>query len=61
LSGFPNAFLVSSTGVAPYAWALEATENFRTWQVLTRGTNSSVNVTVVTGGTPRLFFRLRSQ
>jgi hypothetical protein len=61
LSGFPNAFLISSTGVAPYAWALEATENFRTWQVLSRGTNSPVNVAVMTSGTPQLFFRLRRQ
>ena len=61
LSGFPSAFFISSTGVVPYAWALEATENFRTWRVLTQGTNSSVNVTVFTSGAPSLFFRLRSQ
>jgi hypothetical protein len=60
-SGFPNAFLLASTGVVPFAWVVEVTENLRTWKILTRGTNSAVNVTVVTSNTPQLFFRVRSQ
>jgi hypothetical protein len=61
LPGFSQAFNVASTGVVPYPWVLEATENFKSWRALFRGTNSAVNVTVFTVNTPALFFRLKRQ
>ncbi len=61
MRGFPNALFVSSTGLVPYSWVLEGTEDFKTWRTLFRGTNSAVNVTVAVYGVRSLFFRLKRQ
>ena len=58
---FSNGFVIASAAIVPTAWALEATVDFRTWKVVARGTNSSVNVSVAGTGPPALFFRLKNQ
>lgn len=59
-AGFPNSFSVTATGVIPASWQLEASSDLTTWQGLTTGVESDVNVTVVVAARPALFFRLSS-
>jgi hypothetical protein len=60
VSGFPQAFAITSTGQAPAKWALEASEDLRTWRTVTLGTNSSPNITLVISSSDLLWFRLKS-
>jgi len=59
-SGFPNAFSISSAGAAPSPWALEASQDLKTWVALMIGTNSPASVAVVVSTAPSMFFRLNS-
>ena len=59
-SGFPNAFLISSAGAAPAPWALEASQDLKTWSTLTIGTYSPASVAVVVSAAPTMFFRVNS-
>ena len=61
LAGFSNAFQFTSAGTTPGPWVLQATEDFKTWWTLARGTNSPVNVVVVTYAEPAMFFRLAGE
>jgi hypothetical protein len=56
-----NTFSIASAmGTAPSSWALQASEDLKTWHSLATGTNPSVSVAVVVSTTQAMFFRLRS-
>jgi hypothetical protein len=61
VNGYPNAFTITSTGATPPRWALESSQDFKTWRTVTRGTNSAVNVTVANTNIPVRYFRLHGQ
>ena len=58
--GFPKAFLITSAGVTPSPWALEASQDGNVWRTVTTGTNSSVRVVAVVSSAPAMLFRLSS-
>ena len=58
--GFPKSFAITSTGQVPGPWALEASEDLRSWRTVTVGTNSSPNITLLVSSTQSLLFRLSS-
>ena len=60
VADFPKSFAITATGQTPAQWALEASEDLRTWHTVTVGTNSSPNITVLVSSTESLLFRLRS-
>ena len=59
VSGYPNAFVITSTGATPITWALESSQDFEIWRTVSRGTNSAVNFTVLTNNIPKRYFRLK--
>ncbi len=58
---FPTAFSIVSGSRTIAQWALEASEDLRTWRTLSQGTNSVPNVAVLISPPTARFFRLRSQ
>jgi hypothetical protein len=52
---------ITASGAVPERWALESSADLAAWSTLARGTNVPVNVSVVTAGAPKQFFRLKSQ
>jgi hypothetical protein len=58
ISGISNGVTITASPLAS-AWVLEASEDLRNWQPMASGSNSTVNSTVISGGRPALFFRLR--
>ncbi len=59
--GVHKALSVTSTGVVPFRWALQGSEDLSNWRTMTRGTNTSVDVTVLVSGASKLFFRLKGE
>jgi hypothetical protein len=55
-----KVFSISSAGTAPTNWTLQASTDLRTWDAVSTGTNSAVNVSVVVASSPQMFFRLNS-
>jgi hypothetical protein len=60
LGGLPNGLAITSTGVVPFSWVLESSDNFMTWKPVAGGSNSTVNVTVAMSPVPRRLYRLRN-
>ena len=60
-NGIPKLAMVTATGGVPIQWALQSTEDLKTWTTIAQGTNLSVNISVAVGNLPRQFFRLLSQ
>jgi hypothetical protein len=60
VAGLPNVFSLTSTGVNPARWAIEASPDLKSWRTLFVGTDSSVHLAVLVSSAPAMFFRLRS-
>jgi hypothetical protein len=56
-----DAFQITSTDIIPYAWVLETTTDFESWEPCLMGSNSVVNAMVKGSKTSSGFFRVRSQ
>ena len=53
--------VLTGAGGIPTRWALQATADFRTWNVIARGTNSSVNISIPATGSPAQSYRLAAE
>jgi fibronectin type 3 domain-containing protein len=60
-NGFPGSFAIASTDMVYWTWSIEASEDLQNWESFAGGSDSHVNVAVVTADTPALFFRLKSE
>ena len=56
-----NNLVLSSSGAAAFPWALQESSDLKVWRTISQGTNSAVNLTMSTSGSPMEFFRFRSQ
>ncbi len=60
VTGLSSVYSLKASGPIPPAWAIEASSDLQTWAMLTTGSNSAVNVTVVASPKNQLLFRLAS-
>jgi hypothetical protein len=56
----PHSFCINTADTEPSEWSIEASEDLQTWNPLTTGSGTAVNLAVVTAAAPSLFFRLKS-
>ena len=60
-NGLPASISITASGTIPTQWALESSPDLKTWQIVTQGTNTAVNVSVNITGAPMMYFRLMAE
>jgi hypothetical protein len=62
MPGARNGFVIRSTGDVPFAWVLEASEDYRTWRTLLHGkAGTQVDTRLFSFGPQQLMVRVRDE